>query len=96
MDKMITLEMDGESIRFTEDGKMAVIDAISVLSSDESPACILEKLKQKNPKLETDLETLTYKGESVAVADSQSWEIIQTLLLEYLINGESQCLSGDM
>jgi len=88
MDKMVTLDMDGESIRFTEDGKMSVVDAISVLSNEGSPDCILEKLKKINPKLETNIETLTFGGESVAVADSQNWEIIQTFLLDYLINSD--------
>jgi hypothetical protein len=87
MDKTVTLEMDGDSIRFTEDGKMAVIDAIAFLTSDERPACILEKLKQKNPNLETSLETFTIGGEPVAVADSRNWEIIEILLLEYLMIG---------
>lgn len=85
----VTLEMDGEIIRFTEDGKMAVLDAIAVLSSDDCPGCIWEKLKQKNPKLAPALETHTFKeGEPVAVADSETWEIIQMLLLDYLINGD--------
>ena len=87
MDKTVTLEMDGENIRFTEDGKIVVIDAIAVLTSDECPACILEKLKQKNPNLEASLETFTLEGEPVSVADSQNWEIIEMLLLEYLIFG---------
>lgn len=87
MDKAVTLEMDGESIRFTEDGKMAVLDAIAVLTRDECPASILERLKQMDPKLETTLETFTFGGEPVAVADSRNWEIIEILLLEYLING---------
>jgi len=87
MDETVTLKMDGESIRFTEDGKIAVLDAIAVLTSDECPACILEKLKQQNPNLEAFLETFTLGGEPVAVADSQNWEIIEILLLRYLIFG---------
>ena len=89
MSKSITLNMDGENVRFTDDGKISVIDAIAVLSEDDCPACIWDKLIQENPQLVTALEEYSFEdGESVIVTDSESWEIIEILLLDYLINRE--------
>lgn len=91
MNKNVTLDIEGENVRFTEDGKISVIDAIAVLSEDDCPACIWEKLMQENPQLATALEEYSFKdGESVIVADSESWEIIEILLLDYLINHEKK------
>ena len=89
MNKDVTLNVEGEDVRFTEDGKIFVIDAIALLSDDDCPSCIWEKLKKENPQLAAALEEYSFKdGESVEVADRESWEIIQTMLLGYLINDE--------
>ena len=88
MSRNVTLNIEGEDVRFTADGKISIIDAIAVLCDEDCPSCIWEKLKQKNPHLGAGLEEYSFNdGESVTVADSESWEIIQTLLLDYLING---------
>ena len=89
MNKNFTLNLDGENVRFTEDGKISVIDAIAVLSEDDCPDCIWDKLIQENPQLGTALEKYAFKdGEFVIVTDGESWERIEILLLDYLINRE--------
>jgi len=89
MNKNITLDVGGENVRFTEDGKISVIDAIAVLSEDDCPASIWEKLIQENPQLGAVLEEYSFSdGESAIVTDGESWEIIEILLLNYLINRE--------
>lgn len=89
MKKTVTMNIEGENIRFTEDGKISVIDAIAALSEDRCPTCIWEKLRQENPQLDASFEEYAFKeGEPVAVADKESWDIIQTLLFDYMISGE--------
>jgi len=89
MNKGITLSLEGENVRFTEDGKISVIDAIAVLTEDDCPACIWDKLIQGHPQIGAALEKYSFKdGEPVMVADGESWEKIETMLLDYLINGE--------
>ena len=81
----VSLTIEGDTIRFTPDGRLAVLDAIAALSEDESPACIWEILRRKNPQLEDILENYSFgEGDPVAVADSGGWEVIQGLLLDYL------------
>lgn len=90
MEDHVTLQMDDDHIRFTPNGSIAVVDAIAALSEANCPVCLWEDLKQRNPHLDDMCQDYAFPGEdSVAVADNESWIIIQTLLLEHIIDSES-------
>jgi len=81
----VSLTIEGDTIRFTPDGRLAVVDAIAALSEDKCPSCIWEKLRRKNPHLEDILENYSFgEGDTAVVADSSGWAVIQGLLLDYL------------
>ena len=80
------LRLENDDVRFTGNGQIAIIDAIAALGSPECPACIWDNLKRKHPTLKGIFHTATIDGEvDVPVADSESWDIIQNLLFEYLV-----------
>ena len=86
----VTLHLQDDLIRFTPEGQIAVLDAIGALSEDDCPVCIWEDLKRGNPHISELCDIYTFpEKESAPVADGDSWAIIQTLLLEHLIDSES-------
>ena len=89
-DEHVTLHLENDTVRFTPDGQIAVLDAIGALSEDDCPVCIWEDLKRDNPYIIELCKVYTFpEKERVPVANSESWAVIQTLLLEHLIDSES-------
>lgn len=83
------LRVENDDVRFTGDGQIAIIDAIAALGSPECPVCIWDDLKRKYPMLNDIFHTATIDGEGgVPVADSDSWDIIQNLLFDYLLDND--------
>jgi len=86
MNSPVTLELDSDTIRFTPDGRIAVVDAIGALSEDECPDGIWEDLKEKHPSIMALCGDYTFlQEETVPVAGCGAWEAIQTMLLDHLI-----------
>jgi hypothetical protein len=84
---MVHLSLDQHAIRFTPDGKIAVIDAINALSEKNDAGHIWTDLSQSHPEITTLCDTYTFqkKSESTPVACGETWEKIQMLLFEYLV-----------
>jgi hypothetical protein len=90
MKPFVTLQLEDDTIRFTPDGRIAVVDAISALSETDCPDCVWEDLKRSHPQLGGMYNDYSFTGkERVPVASSENWDFIQTLLLERLIDSES-------
>lgn len=90
MNQPVTLEIEADTIRFTPDGRIAVVDAIGALSEADCPDCIWEDLKHKHPTIMKLCRNYTFQQkETVPVAGSDEWEIIQTMLLDHLIDNGS-------
>lgn len=90
VEEIVTLQLEEDAVRFTPDGRIAVVDAIGALSQSDCPKCLWENLKRHNPELHELYGHYSFPEEDeVAVADSQSWVIIQTRLLDHLIEAES-------
>ena len=91
MEDYVTLQLEDDAIRFTPDGRIAVVDAIGALSQADCPVCIWEDLKRNNPELNEMHADYTFpEEEAVPVVDSRSWVIIQTLLLDHLMDSETE------
>jgi hypothetical protein len=84
---MVHLSIDEHGIRFTPDGKIAVIDAISALSDMTDARHIWRDLSQNHPDIIDMCDSYTFhkKTESTPVACGETWEKIQGLLFEYLV-----------
>jgi hypothetical protein len=92
MKEWVTLELEDDTVRFTPDGRIAVIDAIGALSETDCPVCVWEDLKRRHPRVAdlcVNYAFLEIEDEDVPVADSRSWMVIQSLLLDHLIDSES-------
>ena len=83
----ITLNIDGDRIRFTPDGKVSVVDAIRALSDAEGAEGIWESLKENRPEIADLCSDYAFKeNESDCVVDHDAWELIENELLEYLVD----------
>lgn len=82
----INLSLDQHAIRFTPDGKIAVIDAITALSDSSNARHIWRDLSATHPEILAFCDSYNFrKSESTPVANGEGWEIIQSLLFEYLV-----------
>lgn len=89
MEDGVILELEENTVRFTANGRIAVIDAIGALSETDCPTGIWEELKRSHPQIANICSNHCFSREgNTPVADSESWEIIQTLLLDHLIDNE--------
>lgn len=90
MEEWVTLELEDDTVRFTPDGRIAVIDAIGALSETDCPVCLWEDLKRSHPRVAELCGNYAFpEDEDIPVADGRSWMIIQSLLLDHLIDSES-------
>jgi hypothetical protein len=87
MPKELVLSLEENSVRFTPNGEMAVIDAIRALSGSDTAEDLWKKLKDKNPEILSHCRQFFFaKTKSVMVVDSQGWEQIETLLFDLILD----------
>ena len=85
MNEAVTIMMDNDPVRFTEDGKISVVDAIKAITASERPHEIWERLKIDNPDLLDYCESYPEEGgRNVAFIDHEGWEKIWILMTEYI------------
>ncbi len=87
MPKEFILSLDENSVRFTPNGEMAVIDAIKALSASDTAEKIWKTLKDDNPEILSHCKRFHFpKSKSVMVIDNQGWKQIETLLFDYILD----------
>lgn len=88
MEQNVVVSFDGDPVRFTPDGKVSVLDAIGVLTQSECPGSLWDDVKKKHPEIVSHCGSYSFQeGHSLPVLDSEGWNMLWTLLVEYL--GES-------
>jgi hypothetical protein len=86
MNQPVTLELEESKVRFTPDGKVAVVDAIGALSDADCPQCLWADLKRSHPQISRWCSGYRFsEEETVPVAGRRGWIRIQDLLLDHLI-----------
>ena len=86
MNQPVTLELEDNEVRFTPDGKVAVVDAIAALSEADCPQCLWADLKRNHPQIGRWCSRYRFSEEgTVAVAGRRHWMRIQDLLLDHLV-----------
>jgi hypothetical protein len=85
MVKSLKLTLEDDEVKFTPDGKVAIVDAIGALSNDDDPGFIWETLKAAHPEIRQYCQDFQYKHETISVTDSRGWEKIEAILFDYLI-----------
>ena len=85
--KQFTMQLDGDSIRFTPDGKVAVVDAIKALSARNCGESIWESLKAERPEFKGLCEGYHFQADKIdSVVDGEGWEKIEDALLDYILD----------
>jgi hypothetical protein len=77
--------LDDTAVRFTPDGRISVLDAIKALTLSDSPEVIWEALKRDHPEIVRHSHSYSFqKAGSLPVLDSQGWDLMWTLLIDYV------------
>lgn len=84
MTEQIVVAIDDKDIRFTQDGRVAVLDVISVLSEASSAERIWARLKRENPGIEC-TEYRFADGENLCVVDRETMEQVQDWLFGFVL-----------
>lgn len=87
MERQYTVKLDNDHIRFTPDGKVAVVDAIKALSDLGEPETVWESLKAESPEINEVYQDYDFsESKSEAVVDGEGWEKIEAALLDYMLD----------
>jgi len=86
MNDSLRLLLDNDPVRFTAEGKIYILDAISAVSQTTAPRLLWERIKKENPELENHcVEGPAADSSADPVCDSSGWDLVQDLLFDYLI-----------
>jgi hypothetical protein len=87
MENDVIVDLDNVDVRFTSEGKISVIDAIRAVGGSEHPWTVWEKLKTEHPEVLDHCETYSFQVQDpVPVVNSEGWDTISSVLLEYLLD----------
>jgi putative IMPACT (imprinted ancient) family translation regulator len=94
MTEQVLVVIGDSQIRFTPDGRIAVLDAIDALNAWESARSIWEALKRRHPDLDELCSEYTFKdNQKQCVVDATAWSQIQQWLFEYVMDRISSAAS---
>ena len=85
----ITVHLDEDPVRFTPDGRMSVLDAISALTLSAHPTLIWEDLQKRHPEILNHCGTYPFQGEeSLPIIDREGWDTMWVMLSVYVLEPE--------
>ena len=92
MEQNFVVNFDGDPVRFTPDGKVSVLDAIRALTHCECPGSLWDDVKKKYPEIVSHCGSYSFqRGHSLPVVDSEGWNGLWTVLIDYLGESDSSC-----
>ena len=87
--KHYSMKLDGNRVRFTPDGKIAVVDAIKALSARKGAERIWALLKEERPEFKELCQGYNFKEDRTdSVVDGQGWEKIEDALLDHILDDQ--------
>jgi hypothetical protein len=87
MKRYYTIRLDGNSVRFTPTGEVAVVDAIQALSGSNRAGFIWQDIRKSHPKIDGRCHNFSFrKNASTDVVDNEGWEKIEEALIDYIID----------
>jgi hypothetical protein len=90
MERLVTVSLDEQDVRFTSDGRMSVLDAIRALTLSKSPERIWKDLKDRHPKLLDHCEDRQVLHEGLlTVVDGEGWDMMWALLIAYFLEAQT-------
>lgn len=94
MKSQIYFSIDGKRIRFTPDGRVAVLDAIQALCDENDSQIIWPQMLTKWPQLSDVCSTYRFEQqEDMPVATRSGWEEIEGRLLDHLLSSNLRSVS---
>ncbi len=86
MSDSITVVVDQEPIKFTPDGKVDVLDALTALCAGQDSAALWDRLLTQHPEFSRLCESYPFARQRPAiVTDAKGWEVIQAALFDYFL-----------
>jgi hypothetical protein len=85
MENDVIVDLDNVDVRFTSEGKISVIDVIRAVGGSEHPWTVWESMKMEHPEILDHCEDYSFQMQGpVPVVNSEGWDKICAVLLEYL------------
>ena len=83
--KHYMMKLNGDRVRFTPDGKVAIVDAIKALIAVEGAERLWQSLKNERPEFKDLCERYNFQEDKIdSVVDGESWGKIEDALLDYI------------
>jgi hypothetical protein len=83
---ILHLMLDQDRIRFTPEGKMAVIDAIEALTGADDGHRVWQNVIDGNPEMVSWCDTYRFpKSDATPVVGRKGWEKVELLVFEYMV-----------
>ncbi len=83
---MVNLTLDQDEIRFTPEGKIAVIDAIKALTGAEDGTRVWQTMIAGDPELNSWCDTYHFpESKSTPVVGLSGWEKVEAALFDYMV-----------
>ncbi len=87
MGGLFSLEINDDSVRFTSDGRISVVDAIAALCGHSDSDGVFESIANENPEILDQCKSYALEGEdTLLVADLEGWDKIVSLLAGLLLD----------
>ena len=85
--KHYSMKLDGDRVRFTPDGKIAVVDAIKALSARNGAERLWASLKAERPEFKDLCQSYRFNEDQThSVVDGEGWGKIEDALLDYILD----------
>jgi antitoxin component YwqK of YwqJK toxin-antitoxin module len=95
--KQYSMKLDGDRVRFTPDGKIAVVDAIRALSARKNANRIWESLKTERPEFKDLCQNHKFKEDKTdSVVDGEGWKKIEDALLDYILHHNASVIESSV
>ena len=87
MDITFALRMGDQSVRFTPDGQVSIIDAIRALGGDDDSEALWDSITTENPEILEHCESYPFdEKKTMFVADTEVWDKVIVLLADHLLS----------
>ena len=83
----IKVKMGSESVRFTDDGKVFVNDALRLMTRESESHTLWERVKKDHPSILEYCEDIPVSDdETTTITNTKGWGLIMNVLQQYLFD----------
>ena len=86
MNEAISIELDQDTVRFTPDGRLSIIDAIEAVCATDRGEEIWHSIRNDHPEILEHCREFPMPDETaIPVIDATGWDKMQFMLIDYLV-----------